>query len=327
MRTKQLVGFIVISIIFPSCALLKKQDGQTESSVQSVHDQSHDQSPEITSRVESRLEHENNQGDVVEGSSFERDDLKDVDRIFIRVPRADITLGTGTSAKRGHLKVSLVAGSKDCKVRLRRTEDLIEILEPLDASNKSGSSSFSAVNKIKSTLPNAARCHYAVSVALHEAAEAQIELVRGSLLAEGWDEPLRVKMDWGDVDVGSVGALSLVCGRCDLTGENIGGPLFYKIDSGNVGLMGLEDSVEGETLGDTVLKWRRIRSRSSVKISSRAGDVILSFPGAVPLAIDLKAPRGEVKTKCENESGGIPVSVSAGLGNVQVLRALREASP
>ncbi|MBI3555508.1 MAG: hypothetical protein HY074_04515 [Deltaproteobacteria bacterium] len=259
---------------------------------------------------------------VNEVSALDRADLKVLSKIGIHLANAEITLSSGAGIRKGHLKIEKISGDADCKVRVQDSEKGIEISEPLLRHSPDG---HSAVVKVKSALPVVSKCRFSIEIGLKKAADTNIELVRGTLSVEGWDEPLRVKMEWGEIDVGTVGELSVVCGRCSLTGEGVEGPLHYTLETGNVGLTGLAGSVEGQTLGDTVLKWRKLRADSNVKLSSRAGDVILFFPETVPLAIDLKAPHGEVNSRFQTGAHGVPVSVSAELGNVKVYRSTKEA--
>lgn len=252
----------------------------------------------------------------VEVDSLDRKDLPTLSRLVVQLPYADVVLGTSPGFRKGQLRITKTAGEARCKVRVSETEKGLEITEPPKSSG-----ALSAVGKAKSALPPVSGCRFGIEIGLREAAMAVIELTRGSLAVEAWSAPLEVKMDWGDVDVGTVGALNVTCGRCTLTGEGVDGPLSYKLERGNVGLAGLSGSVVGSTFGDTVLKWRRLKSDSSVKLVSQAGDVILFFPESVPLAIDLKAPRGDVNSHFQTGAHGVPVLVTAELGNVRVYRA------
>lgn len=251
-------------------------------------------------------------------AEVDRNDLQALSRVEVKLPFADVQLVGNSAARRSHLKIKRIAGSEACRVRVVVENNQLRISEGASAVKPSG---LSGVGKGKSALPPVPACKFAVELASKETPESAVELVRGSVQAEQWKQALSIRVDWGDIDVGSVGPLKVTCGRCTLTGEEIAGPLNYELQSGNVGLAGLVGSVEGATLGDTVLKWRKLAAGSKVKLLSRAGDVILTFPGATPLAIDLKAPRGEVHTKVGHGESGVPVDVVAELGNVQVYRS------
>ena len=258
---------------------------------------------------------------VVEVSSLDRSDLKSYPKISIHLAYAELSLSSGAGFRKGKLKIEKLSGDADCKIRVIESDKGLEISEPL---GKHGAA-LSAVLKVRSALPIVSKCRFSIELGLKKAVDTNIELIRGMVSAESWDEPLHVKLDWGEIDVGTVGSLTVVCGRCTLTGDGIEGPLHYSLETGNVGMAGLSGTVEGRTLGDTVLKWRKLHSDSTVKLVSRAGDVILFFPESVPLAIDLKAPHGEVNSRFQTGAHGVPVSVSAELGNVQVYRATKEA--
>ncbi len=261
---------------------------------------------------------------VTEVSALDRTDVKAFSKISIHLAYAEISL-SGAGSRKGRLKIEKLSGEADCRLRIQESDKGLEISEPLLA--RRGAEGLSAVGKVKSALPVVSKCRFSIAIELKKAVETSIELVRGTLSADSWDEPLRIKLDWGEIDVATVGALSVACGRCSLTGEGVAGPLHYNLETGNVGMAGLAGSVEGQTLGDTILKWRKLRSDSNIKVTSRAGDVILFFPESVPLAIDLKAPRGDVNSRFQTGAHGIPVSVSAELGNVKVYRASKEVKP
>lgn len=256
---------------------------------------------------------------VSEVSALDRSDIKSFSKISIHLAYAEVSLASGMNYRKGRLKIERLSGESNCKVRVQESDNGLELSEPGDSHD-----SLSAVAKVKSAIPLAAKCRFSIAVELKEAAEIHVELVRGTLRAETWDEPIHAKIEWGEIDVGTVGELSVVCGRCTLTGDGVDGQIHYNLETGNVGLTGLTGSVEGQTLGDTVLRWRKLPVDSNIKLTSHAGDVILFFPESVPLAIDLKAPHGEVNSRFQTGSHGVPVTVSAELGNVKVYRAAKE---
>jgi len=60
--------------------------------------------------------------------------------------------------------------------------------------------------------------------------------------------------------------------------------------------------------------------RAIFKVVSRLGDVILTFPDSASLAVDLTAPHGGVSSRFDVGGRGVPVSVTAQLGNIEVFR-------
>jgi hypothetical protein len=277
----------------------------------------------------------------VETATFDRAGLATPDKVLIYLSFADLSISTGAPARAGaHLRIARVAGGAECLVRAEEKAGMLLISEaraPLVGRQMpraaAGSTRFSAVSKGRSAIPDTG-CRYAVELSSPEAAELLVDLKRGSVLVENWAEAVSVKLDWGDVDVGAVGPLNVECGWCTLTGEGVRGSLHYAIENGNVGMADLAGSVEGHTSGDTVLKWSRLPRDGSVKLASTAGDVILVFPGGMDLNIDLKAPRGEIYPRVDDDSAkrlgcyegkhpGIPVTVSAAAGNVRIYRGNR----
>ncbi|MBI3543208.1 MAG: hypothetical protein HY075_08050 [Deltaproteobacteria bacterium] len=259
------------------------------------------------------------QVETLEGARLERTDLKAIKKLSIRLSHAEVQLSGAGESRKTRFKIDQAPAGTDCRVRVRidSTNGALEIAEATPVPGHA----MSAVSKGKSSVPSASRCRFVLQLETREPMPAVVEVTRGSILAESWPQSLTLKLDWGDVDVGAVGPLDVTCGHCMFSGEGIAGPLHYNLESGNVGLAGLGGSVVGQTLGDTVLKWQRLRADSNVKLVSHAGDVILFFPESSPLAIDLHAPRGDVNSRFETGGRGVPVSVTAELGNVQVYRA------
>jgi hypothetical protein len=250
--------------------------------------------------------------------------LNGFQKVHVRLSSAETWFTGNALKKQGKLKVTLLRGSaSECHVRVQEKEGGLFIEEvALSPQALVSARKFSGVGKHsgRSTVPSGFKCHYALELSLHEAGDLDLELKRGGVLVEQWNKPVTVKLDWGDVDVGEVGPLKVACGRCTLAGEGVEGSLQYRIENGNVGLAALSGTVDGSTAGDTVLKWRKMRADTKVKLVSHAGDVILSFPSAIPLSMELSAPRGEVYSLSDVGGGGIPVSVMAELGNVRLYR-------
>lgn len=262
-------------------------------------------------------------GGAPEFSAIVRSDLTEYDKIQIDLDSAEVVVHGKFPHRKGSLSVSLVKENPKCKIHVSESEELLRISDSDDPNTSSSkfSEMLSTVATKGGGIPSHSPCVFSIDLEMPEASNLAIDLRRGSVALEQWDEPTVLRMGWGDIDVGRVADLSVECVRCNLTGEGVSGPLQFKMDRGNVGLAGLETTVTGQTLGDTVLKWRRIKSDAGVNLVSRAGDVILSFPKGVPLALELKAPRGEVYSK-DMTMGlrGIPVSVSAEIGNVRLYR-------
>lgn len=269
---------------------------------------------------------------VVDGRSspllVDRNDLKEFEKVSINFEYADVTVAANAAARRGTLRVQLLKGGSDCKAHVSDTDKVLVIGDKPPAATATAALSAAAKTAsrlvVRSTIPNSIKCRYAVELGLRQSAPLFVELTRGSVALENWASQSQLQLEWGDVDVGSIGALDVKCGRCTLAGEGVSGSLRFLMDNGNVGLSGLSGSVDGQTLGDTILKWRRIKPDATVKISSRAGDVVLTFPRGVPLDMQLKAPRGEVSTASHRmATRGIPVTVRADLGNVRLYSAGR----
>lgn len=263
-----------------------------------------------------------NETGISEDILINSSDLDVFEKLSINLAFADVRLTGDYAGRKGTVRVQRIKGDASCKVYLDRNAQSLELSENPPSRSSETAISVSAVKKLLarvSSMPPEARCRYSVEVGLKTAAELSIELKRGAIAIEHWDKPAYVRVDWGDIDVGSVDALDVKCGRCTLAGEGIAGALRFALDSGNVGLSGLSGAVEGQTYGDTILKWRRVKPNAAVKLVSKAGDVILTFPKGVPLDMELKAPRGDVFTpKDKVQRHGIPVSVTAEVGNVRL---------
>lgn len=251
---------------------------------------------------------------------LDRKDLGDFGKVSISLAYADVTIVAGVATRKGTLRVQRLKGGENCKVYLHESKTIFELTETPPVETATASLSATAKRLFSRTsVPSTGRCRFAVELGLREASQLNVDLKRGAILLEQWDQPTSLKLDWGDIDVGTVGALDVKCGRCTLAGEGVAGPLRFTIESGNVGLSGLVGAVDGKTLGDTILKWSKVKAGAAVKLVSQSGDVILTFPRGVPLDMQLKAPRGDVYIQKDHpENNGIPVSVTAEIGNVKL---------
>lgn len=258
------------------------------------------------------------------GALVDRADLKKFEKVAIDLPFADVMVTSSKTLRKGSLRVQLLKGdASSCRVYVNDAEEVLQITDkPPAATSHASISAMHKLFALRTPMPTALKCRFGVELSLRESAPLSVVITRGAIAIENWSAPSTLSLEWGDIDVGAVGGLSVKCGRCTLAGEDVAGPLKFAVESGNVGLSGLAGSVEGQTLGDTILKWRRVKSDASVKLVSQAGDVILTFPGGAPLDLDLKAPRGDVFTPKHRSGGrGIPVSVLAEAGNVRLYTA------
>lgn len=270
--------------------------------------------------------------------------------IRIQLDYAEIQLRKVPRRTPGKLEVKVLSGGENCKVHLEEVDEKLYILEqgqsflahtqsqttvtPEVAVNEHpvapGEVSFSPAAQIlreggqsatskSEYFHSGLACHYQIALAVRTT-PAEFVLKQGSIDVENWDHEIQARMDWGEMNLLNVGGLQVLCGECTLTGERVHGKVRFDIQKGNIGLDGLEDSVQGRTQGDLVLKWAKISRSSEVKIHSLAGDVILAIPGRVPLAMDLQVPRGEVYSKFLPSSFGVPVSINAEQGNIRLLK-------
>ncbi|MEW6056073.1 MAG: hypothetical protein AB1540_05610 [Bdellovibrionota bacterium] len=283
----------------------------------------HERSAAIESEKQLKLIRENPSSAIQHSSLtkgvIQRNGLGVFTKINLQVEHADVRLVAGQPVRKGKLNVALLRGRPECNVRVSETDGVLDVVEaPGEARTVQ---QISGVGKSgRSSVPDA-KCHFEIEMELSESAELSVDLKRGSIFLEQWPRSAHLKLGWGEVAVGNAGALVVECGRCTLTGEEIDGPVRFQLESGNVGLAGLSSSVEGQTLGDAVLKWKKVRPKAEVKVVSRAGDAILFFPSGVPLSLELQAPRGDVSSKVGKENHqGVPVSVTAQAGNVRVYR-------
>lgn len=268
--------------------------------------------------------------------------------VSVQLDYAEIQLRKVPKRTPGRLTVKVLRGGENCKVHLEEVDQKLYILEQgqsflgqtqgqttvkpevATSAESTGEQSLapaaqilkeggqSATNKSE-FFHSGLNCHYQIELALRTT-PAEFVLKRGTLDIENWDHLVQARMDWGEMNVSNVGALQVLCGECTLTGERVHGKVRFDVQKGNIGLDGLEDSVEGRTQGDLVLKWAKLSRSSEVKIHSLAGDVILAIPGRVPLSMDLQVPRGEVYSKFLPSHLGVPVSVTAEQGNVRLLK-------
>jgi hypothetical protein len=274
-------------------------------------------------------------GKIFSGQQIDRKDLDAFDLIQIDLTHAELFLSTQKGIKKGSLLIRRVDGNCDYKL-IEREFDLYLTDSVFLSAVKS--------KKSKSFIPALEKCHFEVQLVLPEAARLKIHLKRGLLSLDHWRESLELKMGWGDIDLFESGSklvdsflqdrwisaptnIDIECGRCTLTGMQLEGSLKYNLEAGNVGLSLLEDSVEGKTLGDTVLRWKKLALHSKIQVESKAGDVHLFFPGGAPIRAELKnltiKPGEEdplAKFSVSNLSSSIPVEVSAESGNVKLYR-------
>lgn len=308
----------LIVVLTPGCAVFRKKEGPSLNSagpvvpVIPVIPVINETTPHPNTNPQPLSRPNSPQYTLVE--SLNRSDFENIEKIAINLTHADVSLVGNVPARKGRLKLERVAGDQNCLVKMSETNQTLDLTDDSKPDLELNSS------RHKSALPPSSRCHFSIEIGLPEAIETSIALTRGLVSAEAWDAALELKIAWGDIDVGSVGPLNVNCGRCTLTGDGVSGPFHYALNVGNVGVSGLSDSVDGRTLGDTVLKWKKIKSDSNVKVASHAGDVILFFPRFAPLALSLQAPRGEVFSKESEREHGVPVSASAELGNIQLYR-------
>lgn len=232
--------------------------------------------------------------------------------IFIDLDEAEVQLMTAKQAP-DELKVELIAGEQQCGVELKEKNEILHVAKkqnyPLPVEGLSG-----LLKKRKKD------CKYRLSLLTRQPLKLDLQLKKGKVVVQDWKAPLDLKMEQGELDLFDVKALELDCSHCLVTGKKVEGPIRYALDSGNVGLEGIRGSVDGRTLGDSVLHWDTIASEDAVKIQSRAGDVILFFPAKIALAVNIKAPRGEVFNKDYLAQRGIPVEVHAASGNVHLFK-------
>lgn len=249
---------------------------------------------------------------VTEKSLLVQNNLDDFNKIEINVPFADIQVEAGLPRRQTALRIQRLEGGDGCRIRIVENDTELKL---------------SYAEEPQSTKPAAAsagkkdQCRFGIDLRLHEAAALGVDVRRGGIMVERWKEPVDIKMESGDIDLGDVGPVSVVCGKCTLAGDGVTGALKYTIEQGNVGLAGLVGGAEGKTLGDTILKWKSIRAGTKINVVSRAGDIYLVFPKGTPLSTELKAPKGDVDSRFKDQGSGIPVSVQADLGNVRVLPA------
>ncbi len=235
-----------------------------------------------------------------------------IDKLKIELSFAHLEIKGKNKEKKNKIKTSLVKGSKeDCKIAIIKTLNQIVIQEPLQKERK----------KDESFFPKNFQCEFKIEISFINAAELELDINKSNITIENWEKPIFLKAAWGEMDFSQVQDLTLDCGNCTLTGENISGDLKYTLKTGNVGVEGLTGTVQGETSGDTILKWKKLKPNSNVKIISRVGDVVLTFPKKIALFMDLKVKNGEIYSKLNSDEDGIPVTVVLQAGNLKIYRS------
>ncbi|MBI2605196.1 MAG: hypothetical protein HYW49_03850 [Deltaproteobacteria bacterium] len=239
-------------------------------------------------------------------------------KIRISLSNARVRLDGATKAGGASITVKLAKGKPTCKTKLAVSPTRLTLVEAsaTDMGESAGGNG----------KPGA--CHYEVKIATPDAGELEVDIRRGSLAVSNWPEPIRVRLRWGEIEFEAIGPLSVDCVECSIDGSGIAGKLRYSVGKGNIGVEGLTGSVDGFTHGDTVLRWKKMNPGSQVSVTSLVGDVILEIPKTVPLALDLRVPKGEIYSRLKPSEvvvnsqelrRGIPLTVVAESGNLRLL--------
>lgn len=232
--------------------------------------------------------------------------LRDLEQVSVRVPSVRF-FATGEGPKKGTFTVETLRGGPLCQIDATSIDGKLDIQEKLK-------------DETQSTKSNKdADCLYEIHLTLPDAVEMNIESNKfAQLELENWDDSIKVKVSKGVVAFSHIGELAVDCKQCDLSGEYLEGALKYSIEAGSVGVSQLSSSVDGNSKGDVVLSWRRVRPDAKVHVLTKAGDVLLSFPPAARLSLDLKAPKGDVFTKANSYSSGVPIVATAEAGTIRL---------
>ena len=252
-------------------------------------------------------------------------DLDEVSKLVVNLKDAQVEISQETNYKKGTVRVSLLKGDKAvCIPQLIKEKAEIILKENAkggqNVAEKKMSDKVSGIFKSKTPKLEKSLCSYKVQGVFPKALEISAELKRGSFFISSWNKPISLKVEFGDIDLEKVSKTNIECVECNLSGEEVDGELSYKIDSGNVGFEGLTDSVVGETLGDSVLHWKKFPTKGSVTVLSKMGNIHLKVPRGLSLNADLKAPRGDIYVdEGLNTSSGIAFAATAEGGSVRVL--------
>lgn len=171
----------------------------------------------------------------------------------------------------------------------------------------------------KSVTPQ--ECIFEIQANLDENVDLQIFADRDAYVEiENWRGDVQYKTTRGIIGFSRLQILDVECVACDISGESLEGPLYFQIQQGTVGILGMRDSVTGSSGGDVSLQWENIKKESIVNLSSKAGDIRLDFPRQAQLTMDLKAPRAEIFSVAPSSEGGVIINATAQAGSVRVTK-------
>jgi len=168
--------------------------------------------------------------------------LTDIKKIWISLAFANVRVQTGASKKNSEARVKVfppqghTLKTDHCSAHFETDNGELRIVETKNIGKEIVSTISGALKLGTNSIPTEFECRYEVEIDSAESIDLGVQIVRGSLTAENWKKNIEVELDWGDVDVGNVGAVNINCGRCTVAGENVSGRFDFRIANGNVGV-------------------------------------------------------------------------------------------